>query len=162
MVLDKLQDAVFAGPVPDVRPSKAHPEHRAKRKQLEKEHPAFSMQEFGIKAGMMALLAAVACFPWEKEVEKHHERRRQEEEGEERKKGEKDKSGSRGGERRSAGRYGDGDGYEYRGTRDRRDGRRRDADMKRRDREERGERMRRYEDERDERRERKRRDKERW
>ena len=80
MVLDKLQRNVFGVPLADMRPSKAHPEHRARRKQLERESPAFNMQDFGIKTAMIGLLALVACFPWEKEVEKHE--RRREEEGE--------------------------------------------------------------------------------
>lgn len=70
MVLDKLQESVFGVPLADLPPSKAHPEHRSRRKQLEKESPAFSMGEFGIKAAMMGLLALVACFPWEKELER--------------------------------------------------------------------------------------------
>jgi hypothetical protein len=77
MVLDKLQESFFGT---DLRPSKAHPEHRAHRKKLERESPAFSMQEFGIKTGMMALLALVACFPWEKELEEHERRKTEEEE----------------------------------------------------------------------------------
>lgn len=83
MVLDKLQRKVFGAPLPDMRPSKAHPEHRARRKQLERDSPAFNMQDFGIKTAMIGLLALVACFPWEKELEKH-ERRREEEGGRER------------------------------------------------------------------------------
>lgn len=147
MVLDKVQDALFSGPLPDVRPSKAHPEHRAKRKQLEKESPAFSMQEFGIKAGMMALLAAVACFPWEKELEKHEKRKAEEE----KKEGERDREKK---------------GKDRGGLRGDRGGERRDRDSdrmdRRRDKEVRGERMRRYEDARAERRERKRGDRDRW
>jgi hypothetical protein len=69
MVLNTVQKAVFG--VPDVRPSKAHPEERAKRKQLEKESPHFNMQDFVLKTGAMVLLAAVACFPWEKKREEH-------------------------------------------------------------------------------------------
>ena len=56
---------------PDFRPSKAHPEARANRKAFEKESPHFNMNEFGMKAGALALLTAVALFPWEKEHEKH-------------------------------------------------------------------------------------------
>lgn len=73
MVLDKLQESLFGVPLAHLPPSKAHPEHRARRKKLEKESPAFSMGEFGIKAAMMGLLAVVACFPWEKELERNKE-----------------------------------------------------------------------------------------
>jgi hypothetical protein len=49
--------------VPDPRPSKAHPKHRAARKALEEEHPHFGIKELGLKAGILALLASVALFP---------------------------------------------------------------------------------------------------
>jgi hypothetical protein len=49
--------------IPDPRPSKAHPEHRAARKALEKEHPHFDIKELGLKAGVLMLLAGVALFP---------------------------------------------------------------------------------------------------
>ncbi|KIN03797.1 hypothetical protein OIDMADRAFT_143290 [Oidiodendron maius Zn] len=98
MVLDKLQRKVFSPPFADMRPSKAHPEHRARRKQLERDSPAFDMKDFGIKTAMIGLLALVACFPWEKELEKHE--RRREEEGERertgRRKGDDDDGESRG------------------------------------------------------------------
>jgi hypothetical protein len=71
MVLDEVQKAVFGGPLPNMRPSKAHPEERAKRKQLEKESPHFNMQDCGLKTAALVLLAAVACFPWEKKREEH-------------------------------------------------------------------------------------------
>lgn len=57
--------------IPDPRPSKAHPDARTARKAFERENPHFNMQEFGMKAGALALLTAVALFPWEKEHEKH-------------------------------------------------------------------------------------------
>jgi hypothetical protein len=112
MVLDKLQNSLFGAPLADLRPSKAHPEHRARRKQLERESPAFSMGEFGIKTAMMGLLALVACFPWEKEVEKHERRLREEEEGKRRRR----ERGDRGG--------GDGDGGRREGRDDEREMRR--------------------------------------
>lgn len=47
--------------LPDPRPSKAHPEHRGKRKELEKEVSAFeSFTSVGMKVGVIALLAAAA------------------------------------------------------------------------------------------------------
>jgi hypothetical protein len=49
--------------IPDPRPSKAHPEHRAARKALEKEHSHFDIKELGLKAGVLMLLAGVALFP---------------------------------------------------------------------------------------------------
>jgi hypothetical protein len=61
-------------PLPNPRPAKAHPEHRQKRKEFEKENPHFNMTwNFGMKAGVVALMAALACFPWEKEYDKHVE-----------------------------------------------------------------------------------------
>jgi len=64
---------------PDPRPSKAHPEHRAKRKQFENENPHFNMREAWLKAGVLATMAAVAAYPWEKKydehVAKHHSER---------------------------------------------------------------------------------------
>lgn len=71
MVVDSLLHAL---PIPDPRPAKADPEQRAKRKQHEKEHPHFQMQEFGLKAGVLALMAAVAVYPWEKKYEEHVEK----------------------------------------------------------------------------------------
>ena len=49
--------------IPDFRISKAHPHHRAQRKAIEKEHPHFDHKELGLKAGVLAILAAVACYP---------------------------------------------------------------------------------------------------
>ena len=63
-------------PGPDFRPSRADADARRVRKALEKENPHFNMvQEFGMKVGMLALLMAVALFPWEKEYEAHERRR---------------------------------------------------------------------------------------
>lgn len=99
MVVERIFNAL---PIPDPRPGKADPEQRAKRKQHEKEHPHFQMQEFALKAGVLALLGAVAVFPWEKKydehVAKHHPERL--ENGKDKGKGErKEKGGER---RRSA------------------------------------------------------------
>jgi len=55
----------------DPRPSRANPEARATRKKLEKESPHISMSEVAMKGGALALLTAVALFPWEKEYDKH-------------------------------------------------------------------------------------------
>jgi len=60
--------------IPGVTPGKAHPEHRALRKQYEKENPHFNMQEFGLKAGVLALMGALAFVPWEKKYDEHVER----------------------------------------------------------------------------------------
>jgi hypothetical protein len=49
--------------IPDFRPSHAHPLHRAQRKAIEKEHPHFDLKELGLKAGVLAILAAIACYP---------------------------------------------------------------------------------------------------
>jgi hypothetical protein len=69
MVLQELR-AVLPS-IPDPRPSKADAEQRAKRKQHEKEHPHFAMQEFGMKAGVLALMGALTLYPWEKKIEEH-------------------------------------------------------------------------------------------
>lgn len=50
----------------DPRPSKSNPEHRSKRKQLEKEH-GFDAKDLGVKLFILAILAGVACFPRIKE-----------------------------------------------------------------------------------------------
>jgi len=57
--------------IPGVTPGKAHPDHRAARKQYEKENPHFNMQEFGLKAGVLALMGALAFVPWEKKYDEH-------------------------------------------------------------------------------------------
>ena len=85
MVVQELWHAV--GPLPDPRPTKADPEQRAKRKAHEKEHPHFQMQEFALKAGVLALMGAVAVYPWEKKydehVAKHHPERVEKDSGKE-------------------------------------------------------------------------------
>jgi len=77
-----VEEIFHALPIPDMRPAQANPEHRAKRKQYEKEHPHFKMQEFGLKAGVLALMGALTLYPWEKKydehVEKHHPERLEE------------------------------------------------------------------------------------
>ena len=98
--------------LPDPRPSKSNTEARAHRKALEKENPHFNMQEFGMKAGALALLTAVALFPWEKEYEKH-ERNHHPERFQDEKNGNssKDRRGSKkdGDDRRGRGQGRDGD-----------------------------------------------------
>jgi hypothetical protein len=109
-------------PIPDPRPSKAHPDHRAKRKEIEREHPHFNTKELGLKAGVLALLAGIALFPWEKKydehVKEHHPERLE--------KGNRDKERRKSEPRR---RDGDGDpsGRRSEGGRHR-DDRRRSAD----------------------------------
>ncbi|KAN0090274.1 hypothetical protein V8E51_018853 [Hyaloscypha variabilis] len=49
--------------IPDFRPSKAHPVHRARRKAIEKSNPHFNLKEAGLKAAILAILAAIACYP---------------------------------------------------------------------------------------------------
>jgi hypothetical protein len=49
--------------IPDFRPSRAHPLHRAQRKAIEKANPHFDLKELGLKAGVLAILAAIACYP---------------------------------------------------------------------------------------------------
>jgi len=49
----------------------ADPDQRIKRKQHEKEHPHFQMQEFALKAGVLALMGAVAVYPWERKYDEH-------------------------------------------------------------------------------------------
>ncbi|TAQ85606.1 hypothetical protein B7494_g6060 [Chlorociboria aeruginascens] len=90
--------------LPDPRPSKAHPDHRAHRKEIEKD-AAFDTKEIGIKGGLLLMLGLIACFPWEKkwvegkmeehDLEHHPERRprghREREELEERYREEKER-----------------------------------------------------------------------
>ncbi|KAL3428296.1 hypothetical protein PVAG01_01805 [Phlyctema vagabunda] len=63
----------------DPRPSRAHPEHRAKRLAIEREHPAFNNKDGYYKAGLLALMAGIALFPWEKKHQEHEEKIRREE-----------------------------------------------------------------------------------
>lgn len=49
--------------IPDPRPSKAHPEHRAARKAIEGEFPHFDAKDLGLKAGVLALMLGIACYP---------------------------------------------------------------------------------------------------
>jgi len=49
--------------IPDPRPSKAHPEHRAARKAVEEEFPHFDAKDLGLKAGVLALMLGIACYP---------------------------------------------------------------------------------------------------
>jgi hypothetical protein len=116
MVLQNLQHILLDGPLPDVRPSRAHPEHRAQRKRYEKESPHFSMSEFGIKAAVLAVLAALACIPWGEEEKKREgdegKRERGKKEEREGHKGERRKSYADGKRRSADARAGDG-GYEY-------------------------------------------------
>lgn len=59
-------------------PSNAHPEHRSKRKQLEKEHP------FGWKEPLvLGLIGIGLAWNIEKQVQKHEERKEREEQEEE-------------------------------------------------------------------------------
>ncbi|OIW32186.1 hypothetical protein CONLIGDRAFT_259749 [Coniochaeta ligniaria NRRL 30616] len=56
---------------PDPRPSKAHPEHRAKRKELEKKHGGYEWVPY---LGL-ALTGLVLAFDVEKDVEKREKRK---------------------------------------------------------------------------------------
>ncbi|KAG4439339.1 hypothetical protein IFR05_005151 [Cadophora sp. M221] len=49
--------------IPDPRPSKAHPQHRAARKAVEQEFPHFDAKDLGLKAGVLALMLGIACYP---------------------------------------------------------------------------------------------------
>ena len=102
----------------DPRPSRANPEARAARKNIE--NPHFSMSEVAMKGGALALLTAVALFPWEKELEKHERTHHPEQYENEKKK--IDKKGRRGSGRdgRRGRRISEDDSNE-----DRREGRRR-------------------------------------
>lgn len=40
----------------------SHPDHRAARKEIEKKHP-FDTKDLAMKAGILALLAGIACYP---------------------------------------------------------------------------------------------------
>lgn len=68
MVVEELLHAL---PLSDPRPGRADPNERKKRKAYEKEHPHFQMQEFGLKAGVLALMAAVAAIPISRKYEEH-------------------------------------------------------------------------------------------
>lgn len=105
--------------IPDPRPSKAHPEHRAARKAIEAKHP-FDAKDLGLRAGILALLVGVACFPAikaehdkeEKEKEKGHKEKRGAEKRERRR--------SEGQDRRmgeaTSGRRRSGEGWDRRGS----------------------------------------------
>lgn len=68
----------FTSRIPDPRPSKAHPEHRKLRKELEKEHG------YGwIPPVILALLGVTLAYDVTKDVEKHEQKHKQEEEEEE-------------------------------------------------------------------------------
>ncbi|CZR57914.1 uncharacterized protein PAC_07804 [Phialocephala subalpina] len=41
----------------------SHPDHRAARKEIEKKHPHFNTKDLAMKAGILALLAGIACYP---------------------------------------------------------------------------------------------------
>ncbi|KUJ15554.1 uncharacterized protein LY89DRAFT_116345 [Mollisia scopiformis] len=43
--------------------SPSHPEHRAARKEIEKHNPHFNTKDLAMKAGILALLAGIACYP---------------------------------------------------------------------------------------------------
>lgn len=67
----------FTSRLPDPRPSRAHPEHRKLRKELEKEHG------YGwVPPMLLALLGVTLAFDITKDVEKHEQRHKQEEEEE--------------------------------------------------------------------------------
>jgi len=90
--------------IPDFRPSKAHPLHRAKRKAIEKANPHFDLKEAGLKAGVLAVLAAVACYPRikaEHDLKHHPERFEKNGKGKGKEKG----GGDRGHERRRSEGY---------------------------------------------------------
>ncbi|KAH8803178.1 hypothetical protein F5884DRAFT_756472 [Xylogone sp. PMI_703] len=73
--------------LPDPRPSKAHPDHRAARKKLEKEHDAFeNYTMLGMKVGVMALLCAAAVIG-EAKYDEHKEKERDRENRERRDRG---------------------------------------------------------------------------
>ncbi|KAJ9162163.1 hypothetical protein NKR19_g1479, partial [Coniochaeta hoffmannii] len=63
---------------PDPRPSKAHPEHRARRKELEKKHGGYEWVPY---LGL-ALTGLVLAFNVEKDVEKCERRKGERREGE--------------------------------------------------------------------------------
>lgn len=67
----------FTSRIPDPRPSRAHPEHRKLRKELEKEHG------YGwIPPVLLGLLGVTLAFDVAKDVEKHEQRHKQREEEE--------------------------------------------------------------------------------
>lgn len=109
---------------PDPRPSRAHPEHRATRKQLEKEHG------YGwVPPVILGLVGLTLAFDVTKDVEKaeerHKKRDEEQQEGEgdeeqERKRRMRGEARGRSSRRRHRGNYedddgggGGGDGYEY-------------------------------------------------
>lgn len=69
----------FTSRIPDPRPSKAHPEHRKLRKELEKEHS----YEW-VPPVILALLGVTLAYDVTKDVEKHEQKHKEEEEEEER------------------------------------------------------------------------------
>jgi hypothetical protein len=68
MVVEELLHAI---PIADPRSGRSDPNERKKRKEYEKKHPHFQMQEFGLKAGVLALMAAVAAIPISKKYDEH-------------------------------------------------------------------------------------------
>jgi hypothetical protein len=76
--------------IPDFRPSRAHPHHRAQRKAIEKANPHFDLKELGLKVGVLAILAAIACYPRIKaEHDKNHHPERFQNKGKEKEKRDK-------------------------------------------------------------------------
>lgn len=107
--------------VPDFRPSKAHPVHRAQRKAIENKNPHFDLKDAGLKAGVLVVLAAVACYPRikaEHDIKNHPERFAGKGKGKGENKG-KGKDSRRGGDE---GRDWKGDGYEMNRERRRSEG----------------------------------------
>jgi len=113
MVFSSLRAAIPG--VPNPLPSNSNPDERRRRKEYEKEHPHFQMQEFGLKAGVLGLMAVVALLPWEKQYEEHVKREHPErlEKGrsdeERREKGKRRAEGRERQEERSTRGYGDSD-----------------------------------------------------
>ncbi|PVH78246.1 hypothetical protein DL98DRAFT_590572 [Cadophora sp. DSE1049] len=98
--------------IPDPRPSKAHPEHRAARKAIEEQFPHFDAKDLGLKAGVLALMLGIACYP---RIKAEHDALERVERAERARKLEKDKGGKRERRRSEGAEYGGrrSDGYEH-------------------------------------------------
>ncbi|KAE9366179.1 hypothetical protein N431DRAFT_430335 [Stipitochalara longipes BDJ] len=99
--------------IPDFRPSQAHPLHRAKRKAIERANPHFDLKDAGLKAAVLAILAAIACYP---RIKAEHDMKHHPERFENNRNGKEKERGDKGYEtRRSEGynreRVGSGDRY---------------------------------------------------
>lgn len=113
----------FTSRIPDPRPSKAHPEHRKLRKELEKEHG------YGwVPPVILALLGVTLAYDVTKDVEKHEQKHKQEEEEEEkrrrRRRERSQRSRRKGGDDEEDNGHDDDDDDDYDDDRDRRRSRR--------------------------------------